>query len=473
MFEFDATPAQTGTVSAAELAGWVDRLSRVDATGADAELINRITELERIKSACAAAQAALTLAFVTSQTAGLSAKEQKQEGTHRSIAGQIALARRDSPFRGGRHVGLATALIREMPHTYRALQTGSISEWRATLLVRETACLSAEDRGLVDAELAPRLGSMGDKRTVQAAAMIAQRLDAANCVKRHRKAVGDRRVSIRPAPDTMAYLTALLPVAQGVAVYAALTRHANSSTAVGDTRGRGQIMADELVHRVIGVGNPSIVGVSPPGPESSSHCENQPIADELGDAGTVPAGVNIDIQLVMTDSTLLGRDLEPAVLAGYGPIPADLARRIVRTAPPQAKTFIRRLFTHPGTGQLITADAQRRVFTPVMRQFLSARDQTCRTSWCDAPIRHADHVTSHHQRGPTTIENGQGLCERCNYIKASPGWRAIADKDGIGIITITPTGHTARSDPPLPPRSERQVEVSYLMARLRNAVVAS
>ena len=58
-----------------------------------------------------------------------------------------------------------------------------------------------------------------------------------SCVERHRKAVGDRRVSIRPAPDTMTYLTALLPVAHGVAVYAALTRHADTAKATGDARG--------------------------------------------------------------------------------------------------------------------------------------------------------------------------------------------------------------------------------------------
>ena len=38
----------------------------------------------------------------------------------------------------------------------------------------------------------------------------------------------ERRVAVRPAPDTMAYLTALLPVGPGVAGYAALTRHADT-----------------------------------------------------------------------------------------------------------------------------------------------------------------------------------------------------------------------------------------------------
>ncbi len=230
-----------------EVAGWLGRLLAVDVAAGDAELIDQITELERVKAACAAAQAALTVAFVASRTAGLTATELKKEGTHRSIGAQIALARRDSPVRGNRHVGLAKALIREMPCTYQALRTGTISEWRATLLVRETACLSIEDRAAVDTELGGRLPSMGDRETAQAAALIAQRLDVASCVNRNRKAIGDRRVSIRPAPDTMAYLTALLPVAHAVAVYAALTRHADTNT--GDTRTRGQLMADELVHR--------------------------------------------------------------------------------------------------------------------------------------------------------------------------------------------------------------------------------
>ena len=105
----------------------------------------------------------------------------------------------------------------------------------------------------------------------------------------------------------------------------------------------------------------------------------------------------------------------------------------------------------PGTGQLIDADSKRRVFSPAARQFLVARDQTCRGPFCDAPIRHADHVVSHDNGGPTRTTNGQGLCERCNYTKEEPGWRSEVDEHGITITT--PTGHTARSVPPMPPRS--------------------
>ena len=251
-----------------------------------ARLIDQIAQLERLKSACAAAQAKLAVAFVASRTAGLTEKEIKDERVHRSIAAQVALARRDSPFRGGRHVGLAKALVREMPNTYAALRAGEISEWRATLLVRETACLSVADRQQVDAELAGKLGGMGDRQTAAAAMRIAQKLDPKAWVARHRKAVSERRVSVRPAPDLMGYVSALLPVAKAVAVYAALNQYANTATAVGDDRSRGQLMADEFVHRIT---NPQATAATTPAAPGS----------------TAPAG----------DRRLPGADSEPGDVA--------------------------------------------------------------------------------------------------------------------------------------------------------------
>ena len=41
---------------------------------------------------------------------------------------------------------LLKALVHEMPHTLAALECGALSEWRATLIVRESACLDVEDR---------------------------------------------------------------------------------------------------------------------------------------------------------------------------------------------------------------------------------------------------------------------------------------------------------------------------------------
>ena len=95
----------------------------------------------------------------------------------------------------------------------------------------------------------PGLDGMGDARVAAAAKAIAYRLDPHAVVDRAATAEDERTVTIRPAPDTMTYLTALLPVAQGVSVYAALRREADIR---GDGRSRGQVMADTLVERVTG-----------------------------------------------------------------------------------------------------------------------------------------------------------------------------------------------------------------------------
>ena len=91
-------------------------------------------------------------------------------------------------------------------------------------------------RATVDAELAPRLKSLGDRKVVAEAKTLAYRLDPDGYVQRQRTAESDRRVTLRPAPDTMTKLTALLPVAQGVAVYAALRQAADRCVTTGDGR---------------------------------------------------------------------------------------------------------------------------------------------------------------------------------------------------------------------------------------------
>src|ERR1700736_456640 len=111
------------------------------------------------------------------------------------LASEIALARRDSPARGGRHLGLGKALVHEMPHTLAALERGALSEWRATLIVRESACLDVEDRRTLDAELCAdpdSLNGMGDARVAATAKAIAYRLDPHAVVERAAKAENER-----------------------------------------------------------------------------------------------------------------------------------------------------------------------------------------------------------------------------------------------------------------------------------------
>jgi hypothetical protein len=230
----------------------LEALAAVDPHADEAALIEQIAWLERVKSAAAAGQARAAAALDEKRRADEAAAGVHKAKQGRGVAGEVALARHDSPARGGRHLGFAKALVHEMPHTLAALETGALSEWRATLIARESACLAVEDRRVLDAELCgdvSKLEGMGDARITAAAKEIAARLDAQAVVDRAAKAETDRTVTIRPAPDCMTYVTALLPVAQGVGVYAALKRAADTTF---DDRSRGQVMADTLVERVTG-----------------------------------------------------------------------------------------------------------------------------------------------------------------------------------------------------------------------------
>ncbi|WP_318241941.1 HNH endonuclease [Arthrobacter gallicola] len=477
---------------------------------ADRVLVDLIRVLEELKAAAAAAQARAAAAFDASQRqaqtqAGLPAAQ-----LGRGVGAQIALARRDSPHRGRRHLGLGKALVHEMPHTLHTLSTGVLSEWRATLLVRETACLDVEDRRRVDALVCGNpaaLEGIGDRKLIARIRTHTQAIDPASQVRRHAKAVADRYVSCRPAPDTMSYLTGLLPVAQGVAVFTALSRAADSLRSSGDERGRGQIMADTLVERITGQATASQVPVEVQlvitdrtlftrashdvssafegGAFEDNACEGDVcdgdtcVPEAEGPKANVPGTAGTASSLPGTAATTLLQD-EPAYFPGYGVVPGGWARDLITNAldghgqdpptdelPPrphpdvsthpahdQAPLTLRRLYLAPATGELVAMDSRARCFPPGLARLIRTRDQTCRTPWCDAPIRHVDHIRPHAEAGPTSYANGQGLCEACNQAKEAPGWKArTVNTPGQRhtVRTTTPTGHTYRSTaPPLP-----------------------
>ena len=101
-------------------------------------------------------------------------------------------------------------------------------------------------------------------------------------------------------------------------------------------------------------------------------------------------------------------------------------------------------------------ESRTRLFPKGLAQFIAFRDDTCRTPYCDAPIRHTDHAQSHRDGGDTSVLNGLGACEACNYTKESPGWRVTTRRDHDGTHTSEVTAPTgARHDstaPPLPGR---------------------
>ncbi|MFC9353224.1 DUF222 domain-containing protein [Arthrobacter sp. NPDC057013] len=464
-------------------------LLKADLTAEGPGLIDQTRALEKFKRWATGQQARLAVEFEASQRqeqAELRAQTEPGAGispaqTHRStlsaedpgrkrpkenttgVAEQIALARGESPHRGGRLLGMAKALVVEMPHTLAALDTGQLNEEKAMYVVKETAVLTVEDRAAVDEELAADTGTfdgVGTRGVIAAVKAAAVHRDPRSVTQRASHSATERSVSLRPAPDCMTYLTGFLPAHQGVAVYKALTRQADALRSAGDPRSRNQAMADTLVERTTGT----------------------------------PGGISgVELNVVMTDRTLLEGESEPARLTGYGIVPGQWARKLIneggeRCAEPttgssnepgsnsvkkdavtgqkdpkeELKIWLRRLYTAPNTADLVAMDSNRRLFPPPLRRFIQVRDDTCRTPYCDAPIRHHDHIIAWHDDGPTSLANGAGLCEACNHTKELPGWKAQPRPGPRHTLEITtPTGHTYRSTaPPLPGHSVARSSLS-------------
>jgi hypothetical protein len=388
-------------------------LAEAELTADAAAQIDELRALEELVCAAQARQLRLAAAVDAGSRDG------------RGVAEQVALARRESPYRGRQHLSLAR-IAHELPHVMAAFRRGLVTEWRVANVARETTCLSLEDRLTVDRAIAgdpDAFAGYSDRVVIAEVRKLAARLDPAAVAERRRRAESGRCVTVRPAPDTMLYLTALLPMAEGVAAYAALTTEAGRARAAGDPRSRGQLMADTLVARLTG---------------AQADASGRPV-------------IPVSVGLVMTDRALLGGATDGAAITDHGPIPADLARELVlRGVDAGARTWLRRLYAAPETGELVAMDSRQRIFPRALATFLRHRDQWCRTPWCNAPVRQSDHVIAAAVGGPTSAEFGQGLCESCNYAKQADGWRhrPRPGPAGHGIDITTPTGHRYRSTAP-------------------------
>ncbi|WP_154767309.1 HNH endonuclease [Nakamurella alba] len=398
----------------------------------NADRITIIRWLEHVKSFCAAGQATLTDAYRRTREAEKIRPNSKAESARlrTAVATEIAAARRESAAKARQHVGLAAALCSEMPQLLGALDEGRTSEYRAVLVARAAGCLSSADRTKLNAMIGPELAGLGDGTSADRANGIAYKLDPEMAMQHRRKAVSDRRVSVRPAPDGMAWLSAFLPVAQAVSILASLKKHADLSFEEGDTRTQDQKMADELVARATNGG--------------TTGCDADGVPD------TLAGGVVLNI--IMSDRALMDDDDEPAYLVGYGTIPADLARKLAAIKDSGARTWVRRLYTDPARLRLRDMDRNRRLFPESMKQFLRLRDRTCRTPWCNAPIRDADHIQEYSRGGATDRVNGQGKCKCCNLGKIDTVMRFHVEPDGT-VVATAPDGHEDRSPEPVPPRS--------------------
>ncbi len=136
-----------------------------------------------------------------------------------------------------------------------------------------------------------------------------------------------------------------------------------------------------------------------------------------GSAQAVPSQVH----LVIEAESLFADGMVPAWMPGFGPLPAATARSFL--AANEAEVFIRRMFTTVTEGQLVGTEARGRAFTGRLREMVIFRDDRCRTPWCDAPIKHADHAKPFAEAVPLHGRTGRGCAPRATMRRSIPGGR--------------------------------------------------
>ena len=148
------------------------------------------------------------------------------------------------------------------------------------------------------------------------------------------------------------------------------------------------------------------------------------------------------MNVTMAYTTLIGADDQPAHLEGYGPIGAEVARRIA------AHGVWRRLLTDPASGVVLDVGRRRYLPPPELAEHVIARDQTCRFPTC---TRSAEGCDLDHsipwEQGGTTSAGNLGAVHRGHHTdKTHHRWRLDQPEPGRFVWTA-PTGHTYQVDP--------------------------
>lgn len=381
----------------------------------EAETLARITAFEALKATIGSAQSAEAVAFEALRKRRDELNQVPARDCGVRSAEEIALAKKVSPGSGRKFLATSRAIVGAMPNTFQALAAGTISEDKARIMADVTATLPTADRRKVDTRMKSSMEPAGLRSLRTEVRALAEEMNTETAAERTKKATANRRVTMTALDDGMGRVSAIIPIQQAVAVYEGLKDAAEAVSAAGGAKGRrnNQLLADTFVERLTGQAS----------------------------AEAVPT----EIHLVVEAESLLSDGLVPAWLPGLGPLPARTARNFI--AANEAEVFIRRMFTRATDGQLVGMESRGRAFTGQLRRMVIFRDDVCRTPWCDARIRHADHADGFASGGETSWENGSGLCAACNYAKEHPGWKHEATAESLTVTTPAGREYTVPTSP--------------------------
>jgi hypothetical protein len=371
----------------------------------------------------------------------------------------VATALRMSTGTAQIRIDVARTLVNHLPNVCSALAMGEISPAHATVIARESASAirdgmgpahiySIEQSALAYAEfhtptqVANKVRTTIAKLAPEPFEEIAERARDTRRVSCFREVDGlSTIVAILPAEDAQIVMKAIENFIHAQVANESITLNAHGVNGAGLVNGAGVVNGANAIN---GAGVEGSNGVSSSS-DSANDSEVQPgqhrsmdmkRADALTSIAawslqqsTVdvklhrrPVTVNVTIDL----PTLLGLAENPGQLAGYGAIPASVARALASDGKWQ------RFITDPQTGTLL--DFGRESYEPpqALVDFLIARDRTCRFPGCRQSAARADldHAKSWESGGETSAANLGALCRRHHRLKTHGGWKLKSHSDG-------------------------------------------
>ncbi len=312
---------------------------------------------------------------------------------------ELAAAAALAPAAASAQLARAVEVVQRLPATLAALEAGTIDFDRVKAMADVTHSLDASQAALVESRVLAR----GARPTCSAWRAAATRsvlaVDPDGAELRRRRRVRERGVSTRPLTDGLGQLSAVLPAEQLTAMYGRVDALARVTSGPDDDRGIGERRADVLFDLVMGE-------------------QRGPIATE--------------VSVVMSLATLMGLSSAPGELAGYGPIPADLARELAHGS----RSSWRRMVTDPLDGSVHEV-GRRRYPSPAMARFVRARDRSCVFPGCAKPARDCDldHTVARADGGQTEVGNTDPLCRHHHRLKHSGEWTLRQPISGLHLWT--------------------------------------
>jgi hypothetical protein len=417
------------------LATVLDEVSLNDTS--DYDLVEVISGWERIKAHAEARQFEAIAALSQRPVFAGCAEHGLGDSNHgtRGAASEISAALRLSPNAARSRAELAVELVDQLPATLAELRGGRIDGYRASVIAAQTRPLAEAPDARREVEAAALVKAhrqtAAQLRSATRKAVIAA--DATAAEDRHRRARAGRFLSAPcPEPDGMASMLLRLPAEDAAAFWVAIDAAARAKRAAdpNDKRTLDQLRADVLASVGWSALEAGHLGCC----NAACRHVNHRLGRRRGKAASVDVTVSV--------TTLLGIDNQPGHLAGYGPITAEVARRIA------ANGTWRRILTDPASGAVLDVGRQRYTPPADLAEHVIVRDRTCRFPTCTRPAAgcDVDHTVPYEQGGPTSDGNLDPLHRSHHNDKTHDGWWLEQPEPGTFVWT-SPTGHTYEVEP--------------------------